>query len=111
MKANTVENKPLSCWFRTCEFDSSRDIAETEQGLAVDINTALKTGVVKEADYALDYNGISDPSQVIGRISDTFDAIEAERVVKKYGKNTKVESISSSGASQAPAAANVNSSE
>lgn len=106
MKANTVKNESLPSWFRTCVFDSSRDIAETEQGLAVDINTALKTGVVKEADYALDYNGISEPSQVIGRISDTFDAIEAQRVVKKYGKNTKVESVSSSGASQAPAAAN-----
>lgn len=96
----------LPSWFRKCDFNKIRDVAEVEQGLAVDINSALKTGVVKDADYALDYNGLSEPGQIIGRISDNFDAIEAQRVVKKYGKKTKVEPLAPSGAPEAPASAN-----
>lgn len=105
MKANTVKNQPLPAWFRVCEFNELRDISVVEQGLAVDINEALRTGVVKDSDYALDYNNIDDPSKVVGRISDVFDAIEANRVVHKYGKRTKVENIAPSGATEAPAVA------
>lgn len=102
MKANTVEKKPLPAWFRVCEFNPKRDIAEVEQGLAVDINEALRTGVVKDAEYAQTYNGIDEPSKIVGRISDVFDAIEANRVVKKYGKKAKVDTVAPAGAGEAP---------
>jgi hypothetical protein len=105
MKANTVEIKALPSWFRECKFDPRRDVAEVEQGLAVDINEALRTGVVKDAEYALQYNGIDEPGKIVGRIQDKFDAIEAHRVVKKYGKQTKVEQVATAGAVEPSAGA------
>lgn len=105
MEKKNLENTPLPVWFRTCEFNPRRDISEVEQGLAVDIDDALRTGIVKDMSYALDYNGLSEPGQIIGRISDNFDAIEAQRVVRKFGKRTNTESVSTAGASSAPAAA------
>lgn len=106
-----IENKSLPSWFRICEFNPQRDVAEVEQGLAVDIDDALRTGIVKDMSYALDYNGLSEPSQVIGRISDSFDVIEAQRVVRKYGKRTDTSKVSTEGASGSPATANPTSSE
>ena len=68
-----------------CEFDENRDIQRVESGLAVSITDALQTGVVHDATYMEDTNGISEPEQVLGRINDEFDAIEASRAIKKYG--------------------------
>lgn len=70
-----------------CEFNEYRDVQEVVSGLAVDINDMLQTGVIKDSTYQEDNNGISEPQQVLGRISDTFDAIEASRAIRKYGKN------------------------
>lgn len=72
-----------------CEFDDLRDIQEVVSGLAVDITDALETGIVKDSTYEEDSNGISEPERILGRISDTFDAIEAERAIRKYGKNAE----------------------
>lgn len=69
-----------------CEFNEYRDIQEVVSGLAVDITDALETGVVRDSTYEEDTNGISEPNQILGRISDNFDAIEASRAIRKYGK-------------------------
>lgn len=103
-----IENKTLPAWFRVCEFNPQRDIHEVEQGLAVDINEALRTGVVKDNEYNLNYNNISEPSGIVGRITNTFDAIEAQRVIKKYGKKAKVETVVTAGAGETPASAPLN---
>lgn len=89
---------------RVCEFDKLRDVCEVEQGLAVDITDALRTGVVRDVNSNLDYNGIDEPGRIIGRVSDKFDAIEASRVIKKYRK-APVSAIPASGAADAPAPA------
>lgn len=88
-------------------FNPLRDIKQVESGLAVDITDALNTGVVKDTTYVEDYNGIQEPAAIVGRISDRFDAIEASRVVHKYGRKARVESYTKqdSSASAAPAAA------
>lgn len=111
MKANTVkkvDEKSLPAWFRVCEFNPQRDIHEVEQGLAVDINEALRTGVVKDNEYNLNYNNISEPSGIVGRITNTFDAIEAQRVIKKYGKKVKVETVVTAGAGEPSVSASSN---
>lgn len=72
-----------------CEFNEYRDIQEVVSGLAVDITDALQTGVVKDADYEPDTNGIDEPERILGRISDNFDAIEASRAIRKYGKKAQ----------------------
>lgn len=89
---------------RVCEFDKLRDVCEVEQGLAVDITDALRTGVVRDVNSNLDYNGIDDPGRIIGRVSDRFDAIEASRVIKKY-RRASVPDVPVSGAAEAPASA------
>lgn len=77
---------------QTCVFDELRDIQEVESGLAVDITDMLRTGVVQDSPVTEPDNGIEDPSAIIGRVSDVFDAIEAQRVIKKYGKKANVQS-------------------
>lgn len=89
---------------RVCGFDKLRDVCEVEQGLAVDITDALRTGVVRDVNSNLDYNGIDEPGRIIGRVSDKFDAIEASRVIKRYRKAPASE-LPLSGAPAAPAAA------
>lgn len=72
-----------------CEFNENRDVQEVVSGLAVDITDALQTGVVHDSTYEEDSNGISEPERILGRISDNFDAIEAERAIRKYGKKAE----------------------
>lgn len=79
-------------WGEICEYDSQRDVKKVESGLAVNISDALTTGVVKDSPYLENYNGISEPSAIIGRVADKFDAIEASRIVKKYGKKADISS-------------------
>lgn len=69
-----------------CKFNPQTDCMEVVGGLAVSIDDMLQTGIVKDSGETLDNNGIDDPSQIIGRINDVFDAMDAARIVKKYGK-------------------------
>lgn len=74
---------------QSCKFNDKRDIRRVESGLAVDLTKALKTGIVRDSGASTESNGIDDPSKIIGRVGDIFDAIDASRVVKKYGKKAK----------------------
>lgn len=99
-----MDNKEFK-FGQECKYNPDRDICEVPQGLAVDITDALQTGVIKDTDYTEETNGISEPSQVLGRVSDIFDAIEASRAIKKYGKKADVisdTSPQSATASEAP---------
>lgn len=69
-----------------CKYDPLRDAQKVENGLAVSIDDMLQTGIVKDSGETLDNNGIDDPSLIIGRISDSFDAMDAARIIKKHGK-------------------------
>lgn len=71
------------------KFDSLRDVAEVVDGLAVDVDEMLRTGVVKDSSATLDNNSIDDPNQIIGRVTDEFSAIDAARAIRKYGKKSK----------------------
>ena len=73
-------------------YNPTRDYQEVESGLAVDLNDALRTGVVPSSSSPLDSNGIDDPENIIGVMRDKFDIIDAQRAVRKYGKKAKVES-------------------
>lgn len=73
-------------------YNSKRDYQEVESGLAVDLNDALKTGVIPSTSSPLDSNGIDDPENIIGVMRDKFDIIDAQRAVRKYGKKAKIES-------------------
>lgn len=70
-------------------FDPKRDLEEVKDGLAVDIDSMLKTGIVRDAGESLDNNGIDDPTNIIGLVRDPFAALDAQRALKKYGKKNK----------------------
>lgn len=87
-KALDAYNEAFS---QTCVFNELRDIQEVESGLAVNIDDILRTGVVQDSPATEPDNGIEEPGAIIGRISDNFDAIEAQRVIKKYGKKANID--------------------
>lgn len=110
MKANTVKNEavksPSYGW--DFQFDEKRDIQRVESGLSVDIASSLKTGIVKAVSDSAEVggNGISRPDQIVGRVQDIFDVLEAGRIIKKYGKKSDLkpaaDSSSASSGSSAP---------
>lgn len=71
---------------QVCVYREEADADQVKQGLGVDINDMLQTGIIKDSSETLDNNGIESPSNIVGRIHDVFDAIDAARVIKKYGK-------------------------
>lgn len=71
---------------QVCKFDARRDVQKTISHLSVQIDDMLKTGVVKDDGETLDNNGIDNPNEVIGMVRDVFDAMDAARVIKRYGK-------------------------
>lgn len=85
-------SKLMSKVGRSCKFDPSKDFVKVESGLVVSLSEALKTGVVKDSGVSLDTNGIDDPESVLGRVKDRFDAIEASRAIRKYGKKADISS-------------------
>lgn len=90
MKANTVKKNLIEKVGRACKFDARKDYQKVESGLEVSLSDALKTGVVKESSVTLESNGIDDPEKVVGMVKNRFDAIEAERAVRKYGKKANI---------------------
>lgn len=91
-----------------CLYDPKRDFQEVQQGLSPDLDAALKSGIVADSGQNLDYNGIEDPGSIIGVVRDRFDAVDAQRAIRKYGKNMKaqkyVQSNSPDSSGSAPAA-------
>lgn len=77
-----------------CKYNPLTDAMEVVNGLAVSIDDMLQTGVVKDSGETLDNNGIDDPSQIIGRINDVFDAMDAARIIKKHGKKAPAQATS-----------------
>lgn len=71
------------------KFDSVKDFQKVESGLVVSLSEALRTGVVKESAGSLETNGIDDPDRIVGTVKSRFDAIEAERMYRKYGKKAQ----------------------
>lgn len=104
----TNDKKLLSSDIRSysqvIEFNPLRDVREVEDGLAVDIDDALKTGVVKDASDSLDNNGIDDPNAVIGLVRDEFAAIDAQRILRKVGKDKAKAAAAEKAAAEAAAA-------
>ena len=59
-----------------CNFDSVKDIREVQSIGFIDLHTVLKTGIVPSNldESQIQYNGIEDPSSIIGSPSDVFEA-------------------------------------
>ena len=85
-----------------CEYNEKRDIGPVESGQAIDLNSALRTGVIPASNSPLDENGIEDPDNILGRVHDKFDAIDAQRAIKKYGRKVDIAKATQQQAQQQP---------
>lgn len=70
-----------------CKFDPVKDIKEVDQFGFVDLNECLANGDVPStvADSENQYNGIEDPSEILGKPSDVFDAYRMGDYIKDKG--------------------------
>ena len=65
-------------------FDPARDITPVDQYGFIDMKTAFDSSIVPsqlpESDS--DYNGIDDPSDIVGKPRDIFEAIDSQKAVE-----------------------------
>lgn len=69
-----------------CKFNKLTDIQEHVPSLSTDINKAIETNTVEDTGVVADYNDISDPVLIHGRVGDVFDAIDAQKEVLSRGR-------------------------
>lgn len=69
---------------KECKFDPVRDQHPVDQFGFVDLKSALENSVVPSQMPGSDedYNGIDDPSKVLGSPRDIFEAIDAQKAVE-----------------------------
>lgn len=69
-----------------CKFNKLTDVQEHVPSLATDINKAIETNTVEDTGVVADYNDISDPAMIRGRVGDVFEAIDAQKEVLSRGR-------------------------
>lgn len=72
-----------------CKFNKLMDVQEHVPSLATDINKAIETNTVQDTGVAAEYNDISDPDAIRGRVGDVFEAIDAQKDVLFRGRIIK----------------------
>lgn len=88
-----------------CNFDKVRDIQEHVPSLATDLNKAIETNTVQDTGVVADFNSIEEPNAITGRVSDVFEAIDAQRAILAAGKVAKEKADAAAAASAAAAVA------
>lgn len=78
-----------------CKFNKLTDIQEHVPSLATDLNKAIETNTVEDTGVVADYNDISDPALIRGRVGDVFEAIDAQKEVLSRGRVVDKPSASS----------------
>lgn len=82
-------------------YNPSRDNEIVYPGLSIDLDAALRSGIVKDLGTEVEYNGIDDPKMIRKRVSDTFEAIDERNSVvhkelRRVKSETKDDSVSAS---------------
>lgn len=74
-----------------CQFDPMRDQHPVDQFGFVDLKNALETSVVPSQmpGSDQDYNGIDDPSKVLGSPRDVFEAVDAQAALEAAAASEK----------------------
>lgn len=88
-----------------CNFDKVRDIQEHVPSLSTDLNKAIETNTVQDTGVVADFNSIEEPNAITGRVSDAFEAIDAQRAILAAGKAAKQKADAAAAASAAAAVA------
>lgn len=70
-----------------CGYNSDRDINEVDQFGFIDLIECLSNGEVPStiADSEDQYNGIEDPSEILGKPSDVFECYKMGDYIKSVG--------------------------
>lgn len=82
--------------YHKCEFNKDVDIQETIPGLSTSLRLALENGVIMDNGIDAVHNDIEDPSNVWGRISNVFEAIDAQKAILKSGAQVAAPSVQTS---------------
>lgn len=82
-----------------CKFNKLTDIQEHVPSLSTDLNKAIETNTVEDTGIVADYNDISDPDMIRGRVGDVFEAIDAQKEVLLRGKVSKSDGVVETGQS------------
>lgn len=67
-----------------CNFNPDKDICEVVEGLAINLNSVIETGIVPSSGTDVNYNGI-EAHDISGcfRVNDVFQAMDLQ---KRFGK-------------------------
>lgn len=84
-----------------CKYDAKKDISPLVPDLDVNLTEAIATGSVPGAGVPVEFNGIEETSQILGRPSDVFDAIEHQKYLAS--KADSLRSKKDSASAQVPA--------
>lgn len=97
MEKNVVKMRVIGK--RVYQFDKAKDIKRVEPCSVLLLSEVLASGVVPPDSTDMDFNGIEDPNNIAGRVTNVFDAVDASRELAKQGrtatKDSSVESASS----------------
>lgn len=95
-----------------CIFNKVRDVQEHVPSLATDLNKAIETNTVQDTGVVADFNSIEEPNDITGRVSDAFEALDAQRAILAAGKaaKAKADAAAAAAAAAVTAAKNVSSS-
>lgn len=70
-----------------CRFNRKRDLKEVVPGLTPNLRIAMQEHVVLDTGISPEYNNIDDPANILGRVRDVFDAVEAQRALASSMKS------------------------
>lgn len=74
-----------------CFYDPDRDISEVDPFGSVDLAKMHATGSVPASVPVTEerFNGIENPNSIAGRVSDDFDAMQANKAILAYKPKSK----------------------
>ena len=69
-----------------CVYNPSCDLAVVSQSDVLDVASAFVNGLIPEDVTAPDtrYNGIDEPSAILGKASNAFDALHMQETIRSY---------------------------
>lgn len=78
---------------KSCHFNPLKDLSSVSQTGFVDLKNAFANNCIPSqiTGADTDYNGIDDPSSILGRPSDIFEAMDMESYVKSVGSSNNSE--------------------
>ena len=83
-----------------CRFSVARDVGQTIEGLAPDINAMIKTHLIPNAASDVVYNQLVELEQIGVRVNDDFDLLMVMRGLKQLGEKGAVSPNGGTGSSQ-----------